>query len=147
MWKLFEPRSTAARTSGTGRTAAPLRASAVARMTAAGLTRAKWASDREGRTAPARSRRLRIADHELGALEALPVVDLSAGKVLHAHGIDEELHAKIFNAGVPIDDLFIELEPVREPRAAAALHKHPQHELRIALALDQRPDLAGRGLR
>src|SRR5450631_3364481 len=123
-----------------------LPASAVARTRAAGLTRASLPSDREGRAAPACRRGLRISDHELGTLEAFPIVDLGARQILHAHGINEELDAEIFNAGIAIADLLVELEAIREPGAAAALYEHPQHELRITLALDKSPDLAGRGV-
>ena len=47
-----------------------------------------------------------------------------------------QLHALVLDAGVPVLQLLVELEPVLQPRAAAALHEHAQHQLRIALALE-----------
>src|SRR5450759_2235846 len=116
-------------------------------MRAAGLTRASLPSDREGRAAPACRRGLRISDHELGTLEAFPIGDVGARQIQEATGTNEKLHAEIFNAGITIADLLVELEAIREPGAASTLYEHPQHELRITLALDESPDLAGRGVR
>src|SRR6185312_16224906 len=97
MWKLLEPRSTAARISG-GRPEA--RASA-AGLTAGALRRGR-SSGGEGGTAAAGRRRVRIADDELRSVESLAIVDLGPHQVLHAHGVDEELHALIDDAGIPV---------------------------------------------
>src|ERR1700686_4083728 len=147
MWKLLLPKSTAARTSGIGREAGRALglASADRAVTAAG-TRDAAGSGGEGRAAATGGGRLRVADHELRALEPLAVIDLGAGEVLHAHRIDQQLHAQVLHAGVAVLDLLVELEAVLQPRAAATLHEHAQHELRVPLATDQVPDLAGRGI-
>ena len=87
-----------------------------------------------------------VADHELRPVEALAVVDLGPGQVLHAHRIDQELHAQVLDAGVAVLELLVELEAVLQARAAAALHEHAQHELRIALAPDQVAHLARGGV-
>ena len=101
---------------------------------------------REGRAAATGGGCVRIADHELRALQPLAIVDLRAAQVLHAHRIDEQLHAEVLDAGVAVLDLLIELEAVLQARATPALHEDPQHELGITLATDQIPDLAGRGV-
>src|SRR5580658_188977 len=147
MWKLLEPRSTAASTSGTARwlvRGAERRAERFLESASAGGTLRVASGCCEGRAAPTGGGCVRIADHELRALETFAVVDLRTGEVLHAHGVDDELHALVLDAGVAVLDLLIELEAVLQPRAAAALHVHPQHELRVALATDEVPDLAGR---
>src|SRR3979490_3036441 len=147
MWKLLLPKSTAARTSGTGRGAGRALglASADRAVKAAGTRVGAGRGGAEGRAAAAGGGRLRVADHELRTLEPLAVIDLGAGEVLHAHRIDQQLHAQVLDAGVAVLDLLIELEAVLQPRAAATLHEHAQHELRVALATDQVPALAGRG--
>src|SRR5256714_1740031 len=147
MWKLLLPRSTAARTSGMGRVAMRTleRNSASRGVTVAG-TRDAAGSGGEGRAAAAGGGRVRVADHELRAIQPLAVVDLGAAEVLHAHRIHQQLHAQVLDAGVAVLDLLVELEAVLQPRAAATLHEHAQHELRVALATDQVPDLASRGI-
>src|SRR6266446_7458441 len=147
MWKLLLPKSTAARTSGMGRGARRTleRNSASRAVTGAG-TRDAAGSGGEGRAAATGGGGVRITDHELRAIEPLAVVDLRAGEVLHAHRIHQQLHAQVLDAGIAVLDLLIELEAVLQPRAAATLHEHAQHELRVALATDQVPDLAGRGV-
>src|SRR5882672_1900763 len=82
------------------------------------------ASGGERRAASAGSLSVRIADDELRAVEAFAVVDLRAGQVLNAHGIDQQLHAKIFDAGIAVLFLLVELEAVLHPRTTAALHEH-----------------------
>src|SRR5215469_12204578 len=148
MWKLLEPRSTAARTSGTGRGAVRLegRLSCERAVAAGGTRRPLRSGGREGRAAATGRGRVRIADDELRAVQALAIVDFGAGQVLHAHRINEELHAQVLDAGVAVLDRLIELKAVLQPRAAPALHEHAQHQLRITLAADQIPDLAGRGI-
>src|SRR6202521_2862127 len=148
MWKLLRPKSTAARTSGTGRGAGRALglASADRAVTAAGTRFGAGSGGGEGRAAGTGGGRLRVADHELRALEPLAVIDLGASEVLHAHRIDQQLHAQVFDAGIAVLDLLVELEAVLQPRAAATLHEHAQHELRVPLATDQVPDLAGRGI-
>src|SRR5262249_58163665 len=75
---------------------------------------------------------VRVADHELGALEALAVIDLGAAEVLHAHRVDDELHALVLDAGVTLLQLLVELEAVLQSRAAAALHENAHHPLPLA---------------
>src|ERR1700720_4417817 len=152
MWKLLEPKSTAARTSGTARWLARwlLRGAergagrVVLESAAPGDTRGVASGCCEGRAAPTGRGCVRIADHELRALQTLAVVDLGAAQVLHAHGVHDQLNALVLHARVAVLDLLIELEAVLQARAAAALHEHPQHELRVALAADEIPHLAGR---
>src|SRR5882762_8059743 len=128
MWKLLLPKSTAARTSGTGRGAGRALglASADRAVTAAGTRLGPGSGGGEGRAAATGGGSLRVADHELRAVE-------------HLAGI-------VLDAGVAVLYLLIELEAVLQPRAASTLHEHAQHELRVALATDQVPDLAGRGI-
>src|SRR5881394_3353639 len=129
MWKLLEPRSTAASTSGTD----------------FGARRVKdRVSGGEGGTATACGLRVRIANDELRAVQALAVVDLRAGQILDAHRIDEQLHAEILNAGIAVLLLLIEFEPVLHSRATTALHEHAQLEVGIAFTADQVADLACR---
>src|SRR6185312_11572692 len=143
MWKLLEPRSTAARTSGIGLAAGLASAFCVSRTGLAGRTRLEPGSGRERGPAAASGRCVGVADHELRAIQPLAVVDLGAHQVLHAHGVDQELHPEILDAGVAVLDLLIELEPVLQPRAAAALNEDPQHQARIALAADEIAHLTG----
>src|SRR5512138_109425 len=147
MWKLLEPRSTAASTSGTVRAEGVSLASAGDRAVGASLTRDAGASGGEGGTATARRRGVRVADDELGAVQAFAIVDLGAGEIHDAHGIDEELHTLVFHAGVPLLGLLVELEAVLKPGAAAALHENAQHQLRVALPADEIAHLAGRRIR
>src|SRR5436190_6175245 len=131
MWKLLEPRSTAASTSGTD----------------FGARRVKdQASGGEGRAATASGLRVRIANHELGAVETFAIVDFRAGKVLDAHRIDEQLDAQVLDAGVSVLLLFVELEAVLHTRATAALHENAQLEVRIPFAANQVTDLPGSGI-
>src|ERR1700686_3856097 len=148
MWKLLLPKSTAARTWGTGRGVARALglASADRAVTAAGTRFGPGSGGGEGRAAATGGGRLRVADHELPALQPPAVIDLGPSEVLPAHRIDQQLHAQVFDAGIPVLDLLVELEAVLQPRAAATLHEHAQHELRVPLATDQVPDLAGRGI-
>ena len=60
------------------------------------------ASGGERGAAAASGLRVRIADHELRAVEAFAIVDFRAGEVLHAHRIDEQLDAQVLDAGVAI---------------------------------------------
>src|SRR5687768_9377347 len=115
MWKLLEPRSTAASTSGTD-----FGARRVKELVSGGKRRA----------ATAGGLRVRIADHELRAVESFAIVDFRAGEVLHAHRIDEQLHAEIFDAGIAILFLLVEFEAVLHPRTPSALHEHAQLEIR-----------------
>src|SRR6476620_9273888 len=124
MWKLLEPRSTAARTSGTD-------------FEARRATCCVSLSGGERRTASAGSLGVRIADDELGTVETFAVIDLRAGQVLDAHGVDQQLHAEILDAGIAILFLLVELEAVLHARASAPLHEHAQLEVRIAFATDQ----------
>src|SRR6187399_814027 len=131
MWKLLEPRSTAARTSGTD----------------FGARRVKeCASGREGRAASAGGLRVRIADHELRAVQALAVVDLRAGEVLDAHRVDQQLHALVLDAGIAVLLVFVELEAVLHARATATLDEHTQLEIGVAFAANQVAHLACGGV-
>src|ERR1700733_11743793 len=145
MWKLLLPKSTAASTCGTGRGAlrGEERVSAGRRLAAVATRTAAASGSRERGAAAASGGGVRIADHELRAVETLAIVDLRAGEVLYAHRVDEQLHAEVLDAGVAVLQLLIELEAVLQPRAAPALHEHAQHELGVALALDEVADLAG----
>src|ERR1700739_5095226 len=102
MWKLLLPRSTAARTSGTGRSAARTRflasASRVAR--AVGTRAAAGSGGAEGRAAATGRGGVGVADHELRSLEPLAIVNLRAGQVLHAHRIDQQFHTEVLDAGI-----------------------------------------------
>src|SRR5580704_604546 len=148
MWKLLEPKSTAARTSGTARWLVRGAERGAERCfldrPGAGGTLGVASGCCEGRAAATGRGCVRIADHELRAFQTLAVVDFGTAQVLHAHGIDDELHALVLDAGVAVLELLIELKAVLQPRATAALHEYPQHELGIALATDKVPDLAGR---
>src|SRR5579863_2242121 len=121
MWKLLEPRSTAAMTSDI----------------AAGSGRRSGA---ERRAAAAGGLGGRIADHELRTLQTFAVVDLGAAEILEAHRVDQQLDALVLDAGIAVLDLLVELEAVLQTRAATTLHEHPQHQLRVSLASDQRAD-------
>src|SRR5579863_1401573 len=147
MWKLLEPRSTAASTSGTGRgaeRAAGLGSAERLCVAAAETTRRCVASGgREGGAAAAGGGGIGVADHELRAVQALAVVDLRPGEVLHAHRVHDQLHAVVLDAGVPVLQLLVEFEAVLQPRAAAALHEDAQHQLRVALALNEGGNLLG----
>src|SRR6185437_10129331 len=94
-------------------------------------------SDRERRPATTRGGRVGIADDELRALQALAVVDLSAGQILVAHGIDEQGDAFVDHAGIAFLRLLVEGEAVLEAGATAAGDEHPQLESRVALLLDE----------
>src|SRR5579871_5503908 len=143
MWKLFDPRSTAARMSGTGWTAG----AAAALAGAAGLTPARPVSSGEGGSAPASRRGVGIADHELRTLEAIAVIDLRTRQILNTHGIDQQLHALILDAGIPVLELLVELEPVLKAGTAPALHEHPKHQLGVPFPANEIADLAGGRIR
>src|SRR5579883_839699 len=142
-WKLLEPRSTAARTSGTGRAERSGSAFWLSRTGLPWRTRPVPASGGEGRPAAAGGGGVGVADDELRAVQPLAVVDLRAHQVLHAHGIDQELHAEVLDAGIPVLNLLIELESVLKPGAPAALNEDAQHQLGIAFATDEVAHLAG----
>src|SRR6185295_17941298 len=140
MWKLFEPRSTAARTSAGSLTGSDLDSGST-------TARERISLDGERGTAAARGRCVRVSDDELRAGQVLSVVDLGAHEVLHAHRIDEQRDAAIFDLGVAFLDFFVERESVLEARAATALHIHAQLQSGVTLLLDQLADLVGRGIR
>src|SRR4029077_25796 len=94
MWKLLDPKSTAARTSGMGRGARrTLERNSASRAVIPGATRDAAGSGGAGRAAATGGGGVRVADHELRAIKALAVVDLGTGEVLHAHRIHQQLHA------------------------------------------------------
>src|SRR3982750_4447210 len=133
MWKLLEPRSTAARMSGTDFEACR----ATCRVSRSG---------RERRAAAAGGLRVRIADDELRSVEPFAVVDFRAGEVLDAHRIDEQLDAEVLDAGVAVLFLLVEFETVLHARAPASLHEHAQLEVGVSFSLDEVADLAGGGI-
>src|ERR1700728_1222369 len=112
MWKLLDPRSTAASTSGIGRGAVrgAGRFSAGRRLRAA-RTRAARSGGEGGAAATGRGC-VGVADDELRAVESLAVVDLGAHEVLHAHRVDYELDALVLDAGVAFLQRLVELEAV-----------------------------------
>src|SRR5471032_2581759 len=122
MWKLLEPRSTAAMTSDIA-------------------ARARRASGGKRRAATAGGLGARIANHELRAVQTFAVIDLGAAEILEAHRVDQQLDALVLDAGVAVLDLLVEFEAVLQPRASAALHEHAQHEIRVALSGKQGTDL------
>src|SRR4030088_648652 len=113
MWKRLLPKSTPARGGGRGGGGGGGWGLAWGdrAVTAAG-TRDAADSGGEGRAAATGRGRLRVADHELRAVEPLAVVDLGAGEVLHAHRIDQQLHAQVLDADIAVLDLLIQLEAV-----------------------------------
>src|SRR5690606_22037714 len=134
-WKLLEPRSTAASTSGTRCT-----------RRLKGSTAPGSRSGRERGAAAAGGVRVGVADDELRAFQTLAVVDLRAVEVLEAHGIDQQLDAQLLDRGVAFLRGLVELEAVLHARTAAALHIDPQHQRRIALVADQLGHLARGGV-
>src|SRR5579872_1042689 len=144
MWKLLLPRSTAASTSGTGRRAARTTDLASARraLTAVGTRKGEAQLAVKDEPQP----QVRVANDELRAVEPLAVIDLRSGQVLHAHRVDDELDALVLDAGVAVLQLLVELEPVLQPGAAAALHENAQHQLRIAFTANEVAHLAGGGV-
>src|SRR5512132_4167115 len=112
MWKLFEPRSTAARTSGT-----LFRATGKRVGQRLGVSREDSGGER--RAAAAGRRGVRITDHELRALEVFLVVDLGTRQVLDAHRIDQQADPLVQDAGVALFRVFVEREAILETRTAA----------------------------
>src|SRR5512144_158345 len=110
MWKLLEPRSTAARTSGTGWGAVEGAAGAAAIPDGRPAAPAGESCGRtlnsggERGAAPARRLGVRVADHELRALEPFAVVDLGADEVLEAHRVDQQRHAGVLDRHVAFFD-------------------------------------------
>ena len=98
-------------------------------------------SHRKRRAAAAGGLGVGIADHELRAFHSLGIVNLGAGQILKAHGVDQELHAAIFNHGVALADLFIKGKAILKTGAAAAGDKYPEHQGLIALIINQLFDL------
>src|SRR5438067_6825100 len=138
MWKLLLPRSTAARTSGTGRAAMrTLERNSASRAVTAGPTRDAAGSGGEGRAAATGGGRVRVADHELRTIEPLAVVDLGTAEVLHAHRIHQQLHAQVLDTGVAALALLAEPETALHPRAPATLHDHAHPALPVPPAPEQ----------
>src|SRR5690606_4641514 len=69
----------------------------------------KGPSGRERGTAAAGGVRVGVADDELGAFQALAVVDLGTGEVLEAHRVDQQLHALVLDHGVAFLHGLVEL--------------------------------------
>src|SRR5690606_32329868 len=98
----------------------------------------------EAAAAAAGRLRVRVADGELRALQALDIIDRRAHQVLQAQRVDQQGHAIGRHREVVIALLFVELEAVLEARAAATLDVDAQLEGVVALFGDQLADL-GRG--
>src|SRR4051812_4018220 len=98
--------------------------------------RAEWRPgpdlDGEAAAAAAGGFRVRIADHELRAVQALGVVDDGAHQVLQAERVDQQGDVVGGDGQVVLALLLVELEAVLEPGAAAALDVHAQLERGIA---------------
>ena len=78
----------------------------------------------------------------MSAFKSFAVVDLGAAQILQAHGIDQQFDAEVLDQGVAVLNLLVELESVLHARATAALHEYAQHEIGVALVLDERTHLA-----
>src|SRR6201996_5776621 len=98
MWKLLEPRSTAASTSGT----------TLPRLIRLQGFQALLSGERGPATAGGFG--VGIADDKLRALQIFLVVDLGAHQVLRAHRIDQQLHAALLHAEIALFDFLIEGE-------------------------------------
>src|SRR5690242_7223807 len=131
MWKLLEPRSTAASTSGTRD-----------RRLMPGKTR----SGGERRAATTRGGGVGIADHELRAFETFAVIDFGAAEILETHGIDQQPHAQALDRRIAVLHVFVEFETVLHARASATLHIDAQHQVRVALVADELAHLGGGGV-
>src|SRR5688500_15756381 len=99
----------------------------------------------EAAAAAAGRLRVRIADHELRAVQALAVIDLGAHQVLQAERVDQQGDAIGPYRDVVLALGFVELEAVLEARAAAALDVDAQLERGVAFLVDQLPHLGGGG--
>src|SRR5690606_18182460 len=80
---------------------------------------------------------VRVANGELGAVQALHVVHRRAHQVLQAERIDHHHHPVGVDGQVVLALLLVELEAVLEAGAAAALDVHAQLQRRVALLGDQ----------
>src|SRR5690606_32268183 len=98
----------------------------------------------EAAAATAGRLRVRIADGELRAVQALDVVDRGAHQVLQAERVDQQGHAVGGDRQVVLALFFVELEAVLEPRTAAALDVDAQLQGVVALFGDELAHL-GRG--
>src|SRR5688500_2230419 len=134
----------AARASGSSRSASARSSAPSTNANGAGVVIA-WPSDGERRAAPAGRLRVRVADHELRAMQALGVVDLGAHQVLQAQRIDQQGHAVGGDRQVVLALRFVELEAVLEARAAAALDVDAQLERVVAFLGHELADLRGCG--
>src|SRR5690606_27193532 len=154
MWKLLDPRSTAAMTSGTRERAMPKGWTLSGRERGRVSRRTGWFAARtcdqrshgEGRTATAGCGRAGVADHELGAFDVLAIIDFGARQVLNAHRIDPQRDAPVVDARIALFLVLIESETVLNARAAAALHEDAQLEVRVGFLADQLTHLCGGGV-
>ena len=87
---------------------------------------------------------VRVANHELRALQALRVVDLGSHQVLKTQGIYQQGHAIIVNGNIIFSPLFIEGKAVLKARATATADVDAQFEVRITFLQDQFLYFAGR---
>src|SRR5688572_3286170 len=102
------------------------------------------ASGRKAAAAAAGALRVRIADHELRAVQALAVIDFGAHQVLQAERIDQQGDAVGLYGEVVLALLLVELEAVLEAGTTATLDVDAQLEPGIAFLGDQFAHLRGR---
>src|SRR3954454_16130489 len=80
---------------------------------------------------------IRVLDREAAAGHRVDEIDLGALQVADAHWIDEQPDAVRFEHLIARATAFLDHQPVLEPRAPAALYKHPQAAARLALFREQ----------
>ncbi len=103
-------------------------------------------SNRKRRAAAAGGGGVRVLDDELGAFEAILVVDLGAHQILQAHGVDQQGDAVFYHLRVVFVHRFVEREAVLKAGATAALHEHAQLQVIVAFLVDQLLDLGRRAV-
>src|SRR3546814_4039691 len=87
-----------------------------------------------------------VLERELGALEAVLVVERGALQEVCARGVDDHPHTAFVSELVVVGDVGVEEHLVAEARAAAGADGDPERELGGALGLDEVLDLGGCGL-
>src|SRR4029079_18568359 len=87
---------------------------------------------REGGSAAAGGRRVRVLDGEPATRDGVDEIDLGALEVADADRIDEQAHAVRFEQLIADAAAFLDHQAVLEARAAAALHEHAQAALGLA---------------
>src|SRR5689334_22627009 len=96
---------------------------------------------REGRTAAAGRRRVRILDREAAARDRVDEINFRAAQIADADRIDEQAHAVRFERLIAHAARLFDHQPVLEARAAAALHEHAQAAFGFALFAEQLANL------